>query len=230
LAAFPGDRILRSRIRIRSRILGSNHFAFPSLAALRIWSGFGLSALPLRVAAWRANDLWPRTRHPLLPLTGRSSSSPTTSSIAATTAPSLPLRKSISPAPHVRSTSALIFSTYAPRLERVLLTRGEEGLHIKILGHIPCASSGSRDRFPLFPPPQPPNGSQRALRGPGYGPSRTQSPDPPRASAAPFGIKPRRRNRPTYVFAHAAHGPRYHRRSHQGDLFFQLTILGFNSG
>jgi hypothetical protein len=33
LAACPGDRILRSRIRIRSRILGSNRFAFPSLAA-----------------------------------------------------------------------------------------------------------------------------------------------------------------------------------------------------
>jgi hypothetical protein len=32
------------------------------LLLLRIWSGFGLSALPLRVAAWRANDLWPRTR------------------------------------------------------------------------------------------------------------------------------------------------------------------------
>jgi hypothetical protein len=64
---------------------------------LRIWSGFGISALLLRVAAWRANDLWPRTRH-LLYLTGRSSSfSPTTSSIPATAAPSLPLRKSITP-------------------------------------------------------------------------------------------------------------------------------------
>jgi hypothetical protein len=31
-AACPGDRIFRSRIRSRSRILGSNHFAFPSLA------------------------------------------------------------------------------------------------------------------------------------------------------------------------------------------------------
>jgi hypothetical protein len=30
---MPWDRILRSRIRIRSRILGSNHFAFPPLAA-----------------------------------------------------------------------------------------------------------------------------------------------------------------------------------------------------
>ena len=34
----------------------------------------------------------------------------------------------------------------------------------------------------------------------------------------------------SHVFAHAAHGPRYHCRSHQGDLFFQLTILGINSG
>jgi hypothetical protein len=34
LAACPGDRILRSRIRIRSHILGSNHFAFQSLAAV----------------------------------------------------------------------------------------------------------------------------------------------------------------------------------------------------
>jgi hypothetical protein len=32
LAACPGDRILRSRFRIRNRILGSNHFTFPSLA------------------------------------------------------------------------------------------------------------------------------------------------------------------------------------------------------
>jgi hypothetical protein len=34
LAVCPGDRILRSRIRIRSRIMGSNHFAFQSLAAV----------------------------------------------------------------------------------------------------------------------------------------------------------------------------------------------------
>jgi hypothetical protein len=39
LAACPGDWILRSRIRIRSRILGSNHFAFPSLAASHLVRG-----------------------------------------------------------------------------------------------------------------------------------------------------------------------------------------------
>jgi hypothetical protein len=53
---MPGDRILRSRIRIRSRILGSNHFAFLTLAE-RIGSGFEPSSLPRRVASWRANDL-----------------------------------------------------------------------------------------------------------------------------------------------------------------------------
>jgi hypothetical protein len=54
LAACPGDRILRSRIHIRSRISGSNHFAFLSLA-VRIGSGFKPSPLPWRVATWRAD-------------------------------------------------------------------------------------------------------------------------------------------------------------------------------
>ena len=34
----------------------------------------------------------------------------------------------------------------------------------------------------------------------------------------------------SHVFAHAALGPRHHRRSHSSDLFFQLIILGFTSG
>jgi hypothetical protein len=56
LAACPGDRVLRSPIRIRSRILGSNHFA-PLSLVVHIGPGFGLSALPRRVATWRTNDL-----------------------------------------------------------------------------------------------------------------------------------------------------------------------------
>ena len=75
----------------------TNHFAFPSLlfASVQV----GPSALPRRVATWRANDLFTDyTAHGIYPIpTGRSSSSPTTSSIAATAAPSLPLRKSIAP-------------------------------------------------------------------------------------------------------------------------------------
>ena len=34
----------------------------------------------------------------------------------------------------------------------------------------------------------------------------------------------------SHVFAHAALGPRLHRRSHPGDFFFQLVINGFTSG
>jgi hypothetical protein len=68
LAVCSGDRVLRSRISIRSRILGSNHFAFrPRPLLLRIWSGFGLSALLRRVATWCAmrqpTTSSPRTRH-----------------------------------------------------------------------------------------------------------------------------------------------------------------------
>ena len=56
---------------------------------------------------------------------------------------SLAASTQVNHAPRVQQPPS-IFSTYAPRLERVLLTRGEEGLHYEILGHIPNASSGSR--------------------------------------------------------------------------------------
>jgi hypothetical protein len=119
-------------------------------------------------------------------LTGQSSSSPTTSSIAATAAPSLPLRKSIEPrALVIRRQSFHLRTTVRTRFLNARRRRSSHqdlGSHpeqLLVVGH----------HFTIdFSPPT------------------------------------------SHVFAHAAHGPRYHRRSHQGDLFFQLTILGFTSG
>jgi hypothetical protein len=127
LAACPGDRIPRSRI------LGSNHFAFPSLAAVRIGSGFRPSALPLRVAGWRANDLWPRTRH--LPQPHRPIEFFANNFFDCRHRGSLAASTQVNHAPRVRQPPS-IFSTYAPRLERALLTCGDgDGvLHIKISG------------------------------------------------------------------------------------------------
>ena len=100
LAACPGDRILRSQIRIRSRILGSNHFAFPSLAAVASGQVSGsvrfLSASPFGAPTTSAST----ARH-LPHLTGRSSSSRTTTSIVATAAP-LAASTHVSHAPRVR--------------------------------------------------------------------------------------------------------------------------------
>jgi hypothetical protein len=96
---------------------------------LRIWPDFGLSALPLRVAGWRANDLWPRTRH--LPQPHRPIESLAYNFFDCRHRGSLAASTQVNHAPRVRQPPS-IFSTYAPRLERVLLTRGDGVLHIKI--------------------------------------------------------------------------------------------------
>jgi hypothetical protein len=115
LAACPGDRIPRSRIRIRSRILGSNHFAFQSLAAVASGQVSGsvrfLGASPLGAPTTSAST----ARHLPQHLTGRSSSSRTTTSIVATAAPlAASLRTSVTPRAfdnrrqsfHLRTTAA----------------------------------------------------------------------------------------------------------------------------
>jgi hypothetical protein len=89
---------------------------------LRIWSGFGLSALPLRIAGWRASDLWPRTRH--LPQPHRPIECFAYNFFDCRHRGSLAASTQVNHAPHVRQPPS-IFSTYAPRLERVLLTRGD---------------------------------------------------------------------------------------------------------
>jgi hypothetical protein len=105
---------------------------------LRTWSSFGLSAPPLRVAAWRANDLWPRTRH-LHHITGRSSPSPTTSSIAATAALSLPLRKSqvnhAPRVPHLRRTAVRTPSFNARRRRSSHQDLGSHPEQLLVVGH-----------------------------------------------------------------------------------------------
>jgi hypothetical protein len=59
LAACPGNRIPRSRIRVRSRILGSNHFAFPSLAAV----ASGHTRIPLALALVGEPSCLPLAHH-----------------------------------------------------------------------------------------------------------------------------------------------------------------------
>ena len=120
-------------------------------------------------------------------LTGRSSSSRTTSSIAATAAPSLPLRKSI--APRAISFRRQSFHLRTTVRTRFLNARRRRSSHRDLGSHPEQLLLVVGHHFTIdFSPPT------------------------------------------SHVFAHAAHGPRYHRRSHQGDLFYQLTILGFTSG
>ena len=126
------------------------------------------------------------TRH-LPHLTGRSSSSRTTSSIAATAAPSLPLRKSI--APRAISIRRQSFHLRTAVRTRFLNARRRRSSHRDLGSHPEQLLLVVGHHFTIdFSPPT------------------------------------------SHVFAHAALGPHHHRRSHLGDLFFQLNIIGFTSG
>jgi hypothetical protein len=134
LAACPGDRILRSRVRIRSRIPGSNHLAFQSLAAVASGQVSG-------------SRLMGSARS--LSLVGASPAlgAPTTSALCidctASTPPHRPIKffaynyfdcrhlgspcclyAHVSHAPRIRQQPSIFF-TCAPRFERVSLTRGD---------------------------------------------------------------------------------------------------------
>ena len=102
---------------------------------LRIWSGFGLSALPLRVAAWRANNLFTKNTASTPPPPHRPIEFFANNFFDCRHRGSLAASTQVKRAPRVRQPPS-IFSTYAPRLERVLITRGDGVLHIKISGSL----------------------------------------------------------------------------------------------
>jgi hypothetical protein len=145
LAACPGDRIPRSRTRIRSRIFGSNHFAFLSLA-LRIGSGYGPMDLVLALRSspccphrlrFRAQSNSSVRRHLARqrPLNRQHGIYPTSPAdrvlrlqlfrLLPPPLPLLPLRSSVTP------------RACAPRFERASLTRGDGGLHARTSGSPP---------------------------------------------------------------------------------------------
>jgi hypothetical protein len=125
---------LRGRIRGRVAALlipGSNHFAFPSLAALHLVRCTAQYASSARRHLARQRPLAKNTastppHRPIEFFANNFFDCRHRGSLAAST--------QVNNAPRVRHPPS-IFSTYAPRLERVLLTRGDGVLHhIKISG------------------------------------------------------------------------------------------------
>jgi hypothetical protein len=103
---------------------------------LRIWSGFGLSALPLRVAAWRANNLFTKNTASTPPPPHRPIEFFANNFFDCRHRGSLAASTQVNHAPRVRRPPSIIF-TYAPRFERASWTRGDEGLDVKTLGLFP---------------------------------------------------------------------------------------------
>jgi hypothetical protein len=111
---------------------GSNHFAFPSLAdrIVQVSSPvrfLGASPLGAPTTSSPTTRRLPQPHRPIEFFANNFFDCRHRGSLAAST--------QVNRAPRVRHPPS-IFSTYAPRLERVLLTRGDGVLHIKISGSL----------------------------------------------------------------------------------------------
>jgi hypothetical protein len=134
LAAYPGDRILRSRIRIRSHIFGSNHFEFLSLCYPRRFRfrAFEPSALPRAVRRRLARQ------RPLNRQQGIYPTSPADRVLRLQLLRLLPPRLPLLPLRPSVTTRAFDNRRQSfSQFERVLSTPGDGGLDVKILGLFP---------------------------------------------------------------------------------------------